>query len=172
MNSRPTMPNASAPLLTTPAPQCRTPFSRGLLGLCAVLFSLPAAQAAGDLTRQEPIVLTLQVACDATPPRFSPEALTLESGRLYALRLMNGGSKPCYFGSQALADAVYSRKVVALDATGRTVAEVYGPIRRIEVAAGHAVEWWFLPVRTGRFDDVMSTRALAEAGMKAVIEVK
>lgn len=172
MNSHLLMPQASARLLTTLARQRRTRFSRRLLGLCALLFALPAAQAAGDLTRQEPLVITLQVGCDATPPRFSPDTLTLESGRLYALRLMNGGSKPCYFGSQALADAVYSRKVVALDATGRTVAEVYGPIRRIEVAAGHAVEWWFLPVRTGRFDDVMSTRALAEAGMKAVIEVK
>ncbi len=166
------MPNASSRIPPTSAPHRRATRLQRLFGLCALLFALPAAQAAGDLTRQEPLVITLQVGCDATPPRFSPDTLTLESGRLYALRLMNGGSKPCYFGSQALADAVYSRKVVALDATGRTVAEVYGPIRRIEVAAGNTVEWWFLPVRTGRFDDVMSTRALAEAGMKAVIEVK
>ncbi len=172
MNPRPLMPQASARLLTTPAPRRRTRFSRHLLGLCAVLFALPAARAAGDLTRQEPVAVTLQIGCDATPPRFSPDTLTLESGKLYALRLHNSGSKPCYFGSQSLADAVYTRKVVALDATGRTVAEVYGPIRRIEIAAGHAVEWWILPVRTGRFEDVMSTRALTEAGMKAVIEVK
>ncbi len=172
MISRHSIPSAFARIPSTSAFPLRANRLQRLLGLCATLFSLPAAQAAGDLTRQEPIVLTLQVACDATPPRFSPEALTLESGRLYALRLLNGGSKSCYFGSQALADAVYSRKVVAMDANGRTVAEVYGPIRRIEIGAGHAVEWWFLPVRTGRFDDVMSTRALAEAGMKAVIEVK
>lgn len=112
------MPNASSRIPPTSAPHRRATRLQRLFGLCALLFALPAAQAAGDLTRQEPLVITLQVGCDATPPRFSPDTLTLESGRLYALRLMNGGSKPCYFGSQALADAVYSRKVVALDATG------------------------------------------------------
>lgn len=104
--------------------------------------------------------------------RFTPDALTLETGKLYALRLENTGTQPYYFGSPGLADAVYTRKVVAKDAAGKVVAEIYGPVRRIEVSAGHTVEWWFLPVRTGRFEDVTLTKKLAEAGMRATIEVK
>lgn len=128
--------------------------------------------AGGDLTRQEPLTVTIRMGPENGQPRFSPDALTLETGRMYVLRLQNAGDKPYYFGSQGLADAVYTRKVVAMDAAGKVVAEVYGPVRRIEVAAGHSAEWWFLPVRTGRFEDVMTTRALTDAGMKAVIEVK
>lgn len=147
-----------------------------LTALALLALPAPATHAAGDLTKQEAVTITLRLGMESTPqgpqPRFSPDSLALETGKLYALRLQNTGDKPYYFGSQSLADAVYTRKVVALDATGRTVAEVYGPIRRIEIAAGHTVEWWFLPVRTGRFEDVMSTRSLTEAGMKAVIEVK
>ncbi len=147
-----------------------------LTALTLLALLAPVTHAAGDLAKQEAVTITMRLGMENTPqgpqPRISPDTLTLETGRLYALRLQNIGDKPYYFGSQSLADAVYTRKVVALDAAGKTVAEVYGPIRRIEIAAGHAVEWWFLPVRTGRFDDVMSTRSLAEAGMKAVIEVK
>ena len=58
------------------------------------------------------------------------------------------------------------------DGLNRLLEPIYGPIRRIEVAPGHSVEWWFLPIRTGKFDDVMSKRSQAEAGMRATIEVK
>jgi hypothetical protein len=67
---------------------------------------------------------------------------------------------------------VYSRKVVVLAADAKPLAEVYGPVRRVELKAGSVVEWWFLPVRTGRFEDVMSTRSHTAAGMRATIEVK
>ncbi|WP_374339301.1 hypothetical protein [Methyloversatilis sp.] len=142
------------------------------LTFAAIALLSPAAHAAGDLGKQEAIGVTIRMGTEGDQPRFTPDSLTLETGKLYALRLQNAGDKPYYFGSQGLADAVYTRKVVAMDAAGKVVAEVYGPIRRIEVAAGHSVEWWFLPVRTGRFEDVMSTKSLAEAGMRAVIEVR
>lgn len=141
--------------------------------IATALFLLsPVAFAAGDLSKQEPTTVTIQMGADKGQHRFTPDALTLETGRLYALRIDNAGSEPYYFGSNGLADAVYTRKVVAKDAAGKVVAEIYGPIRRIEVAPGHSVEWWFLPIRTGKFDDVMSKRSQAEAGMRATIEVK
>lgn len=67
---------------------------------------------------------------------------------------------------------MYSRKVVVPGPDGGILAEVYGPVRRRELEPGATVEWWFLPVRTGRFDDVMSTRSHTEAGMCAVFEVR
>lgn len=141
------------------------------LALALVSTSM-SAWSAGDLGRQEAVPASLSMVPQDGAARFSPDRLTLETGRLYALRISNTTDKPMYFGSQGLADAVYTRKVVALDASGKVVAEIYGPVRRMEVSAGHAVEWWFLPVRTGRFEDVMSTRTLSEAGMRATIEVQ
>lgn len=145
---------------------------RFFLFATAALAAMQPALAAGDLTRQEPVVVTLSMGAHDGSHRFTPDSLTLETGKLYVLQLQNTGSQPYYFGSPGLADAVYTRKVVAKDAAGKVVAEIYGPVRRIEVAAGHTAEWWFLPVRTGRFDDVTSTRSLTEAGMRATIEVK
>lgn len=130
------------------------------------------AQGAGDLTKQEPTRVTMVLGTAKGEHRFTPDMLTLETGKLYALRLENPSSNDYYFGSQGLADAVYSRKVVVLGAEDKVVAEVYGPARRVELKAGSVVEWWFFPVRTGRFEDVMSTRTHTEAGMRATIEVK
>ncbi|WP_018412229.1 cupredoxin domain-containing protein [Methyloversatilis thermotolerans] len=141
------------------------------IALTALLAAAPAL-AAGDLGKQDPLNVALRMAVEDGKPRFLPEQLTLETGRLYALKVSNATDRPMYFGSQGLADAVYTRKVVALDAAGKVVAEIYGPTRRMEIAAGHTVEWWFLPVRTGRFEDVMSTRSLFDAGMRATIEVQ
>lgn len=140
--------------------------------VAALVLAVLPAFAAGDLTKQEPVTVTLKLGTVDGQHRFTPDALTLETGKLYKLRLENTGTQSYYFGSAGLADAVYTRKVVALDAAGKVVAEVYGPMRRIEISAGHTTEWWFLPVRTGMFDDVMSTRKLTEAGMRATIEVK
>jgi uncharacterized cupredoxin-like copper-binding protein len=49
---------------------------------------------------------------------------------------------------------------------------VYGLVRRVELKPGSTLEWWFLPVRTGRFEDVMSTKTHTDAGMRATIEIK
>lgn len=145
---------------------------RALFGLTLVLSLCGAAQAAGDLTRQEPVKLSMNLGNAQGEHRFSPDQLSLETGKLYVLRLQNPSPNAYYFGSQGLADAVYSRKVVVLGGDGKPLAEVYGPVRRLEVKPGSVVEWWFVPVRTGKFEDVMSTRSHAEAGMKATIEVK
>lgn len=138
----------------------------------ALLLACAGAQSAGDLTRQDPIRLTMALGNAKGEHRFSPDSLTLETGKLYVLRLENPSPNEYYFGSQGLADAVYSRKVSVLGPDSKVLAEVYGPVRRVEVKPGAVLEWWFLPVRTGRFEDVMSTRSHTEAGMRATIEVK
>lgn len=142
------------------------------LWLAALALAATAAHGAGDLTRTEPTPVTLTLGTPGGEHRFTPDALTLETGKLYVLRLENPSPHAYYFGSQGLADAVYSRKIVVQGPDGKTLVEVYGPVRRLELKPGSVAEWWFYPVRTGRFDDVMSTRAHAEAGMRATIEVK
>jgi uncharacterized cupredoxin-like copper-binding protein len=143
----------------------------GLL-LAAMLATGGPAFAAGDLTRQEPTAVTATLGTPKGEHRFTPDALTFETGRLYVLRLENPTANAYYFGSEGLADSVDSRKVVALGGDGKPLAEVYGPVRRVELKPGSVVEWWFLPVRVGRFDDVMSTKTHTEAGMRATIEIR
>lgn len=142
-----------------------------MLAASACLAAAPAF-AAGDLTKQDPTIITLTLGTAQGEHRFTPAALTFETGTLYALRLHNAGTNAYYFGSQGLADAVYSRKVSVLGADGGVLAEVYGPVRRLELKPGSTAEWWFVPVRTGRFEDVMSTRSHTEAGMRATIEIR
>lgn len=143
------------------------------MGLALTLaLASASAYGAGDLTRQEPTRVTMVLGNAKGEHRFSPDSLTLETGKLYVLRLENPSANEYYFGSQGLADAVYSRKVVVLGAEAKVLAEVYGPVRRVELKPGAVVEWWFLPVRTGRFEDVMSTRTHTDAGMRATIDVK
>ena len=53
------------------------------------------------------------------------------------------------------------------------VAEVKGAIREIEVYPKGTVEWWFVPVKTGKLTDLICTiPGHAEAGMKGAIEIK
>lgn len=144
--------------------------------ILALSFTLALAaatsHAAGDLTRQEPTRLTITLGNAEGEHRFSPDSLTLETGKLYALRLQNVGAEAYYFASPGLAEAVFTRKVTIMGADGKPSAEVYGAVRRIEVKPGVTAEWWFVPVKTGRFEDVNSTRPHTEAGMRAVVEVK
>ncbi|HOX67315.1 MAG TPA: hypothetical protein PKV56_05565 [Burkholderiaceae bacterium] len=145
---------------------------RFLLSCAALCLWGGPVGAAGDLTRQEPVIVELKLGQVGGEHRFTPDSLVFETGKLYVLRLENPSANAYYFGSQGLADSVYSRKVVALGPDGKVLAEVYGPVRRFELKPGSLLEWWFLPVRTGRFDDVMSTRAHTESGMRATIEIK
>lgn len=132
---------------------------------------MSSANAAGDLTQGEPIRLSIRLGTDDGQHRFVPDTLTFETGKLYALRIDNPSTTHYYFGSQSFADAVYSRKAVALDKDGKDLIQVYGPVRRFELKAGSSMEWWFIPIRTGSFDDLRSTRTHSEAGMRGTIVV-
>lgn len=141
--------------------------------IAAVLMLAAApAYAAGDLSRQEPIRVNLTLGTPEGEARFTPDRLDFETGKLYVLHIDNAGRTSYYFGSQGMADAVYTRKVSVLNASGEAAAEVYGAVRRVEVKPGASLEWWFVPVRTGSFDDVMSTKKHTEAGMRAIITIR
>jgi uncharacterized cupredoxin-like copper-binding protein len=130
---------------------------------CGVLFmALPfttfvsAAGAAGDLSRQEPITVTVDL---GTPGKhaFLPNKLRFETGKLYKLVLRNRSDAPHYFTSHAFSQLVFTRKVQVTqerDGKAATLAEFKGAIREIEVYPGHSAEWWFVPVATGRVTDL------------------
>jgi uncharacterized cupredoxin-like copper-binding protein len=122
----------------------------------AISLSPVAGQTAGDLSRQQPI----EVAVDLGKPGqhiFSPSTLRFETGKLYKLVLRNPSNDPHYFTSHAFTQMIWTRKVQVVqtrDGKPVTLAEFKGAIREIEVYPGETAEWWFVPVATGRVTDL------------------
>jgi uncharacterized cupredoxin-like copper-binding protein len=115
-----------------------------------------AALAAGDLSRQAPIEITVDLGSPGKH-EFTPRQLRLETGKLYKLVLRNGSSDPHYFTSHAFSQMVFTRKVqVTQQQSGKpvTLAEFKGAIREIEVYPGQSAEWWLVPIAAGRAGDL------------------
>src|SRR5215216_2375590 len=114
------------------------------------------ARAAGDLSRQTPIEVTVELGKPGQHV-FVPNRLKFETGKLYKLVLTNPSNEAHYFTSDAFTQLIYTRKVQVVqrrDGKMVTLAEFKGAIREIEVYPGEVAEWWFVPVATGRVDDL------------------
>jgi uncharacterized cupredoxin-like copper-binding protein len=146
----------------------------------ALLLVSTVAHAAGDLSRQEPI----EVAVDLGQPgqhAFAPNQLRFETGKLYKLVLRNPSKDPHYFTSHGFTLLIYTRKIqVVQDRDGKrtTLAEFKGAIREVEVYPGQIAEWWFVPVATGRVTDLRcgivgsDGKSHAEHGMTGEIVIE
>jgi uncharacterized cupredoxin-like copper-binding protein len=145
-----------------------------------LLLAATMAHAGGDLSRQEPIEVTVDL---GKPGRhaFTPDKLRFETGKLYKLVLSNPSSDPHYFTSHAFSQLVYTRKVqVVQQRDGKPVvlAEFKGAIREIEVYPGATAEWWFVPVATGQVSDLRCSivgqdgRSHADHGMVGEIVIE
>jgi uncharacterized cupredoxin-like copper-binding protein len=124
--------------------------------LAASLWAASSGQSAGDLSRQTPIEVTVDLGKPGQHV-FVPSQLKFETGKLYKLILRNPSEDPHYFTSDAFTQLIYTRKVqVTQQRDGKTItlAEFKGAIREIEVYPGHAAEWWFVPVAAGRVTDL------------------
>ena len=124
--------------------------------LVAFVFAGTPANAGGDLSRQEPIVVTVELG-KLGMHGFFPNKLTFETGKLYKLVMKNPSSDPHYFTSHAFTQMIFTRKVqVVQERDGKTVtlAEFKGAIREVEVYPGQTAEWWFVPVAAGRVTDL------------------
>jgi uncharacterized cupredoxin-like copper-binding protein len=114
------------------------------------------ARAAGDLSRQTPIEVTVELG-HSGKHAFHPNKLRFETGKLYKLVLKNPSAEPHYFTSHAFTQMIYTRKVQVTqmrDGKPSTLAEFKGAIREIEVYPGASTEWWFVPVAAGRVTDL------------------
>jgi uncharacterized cupredoxin-like copper-binding protein len=133
-------------------------FALGAAALLGTAAAGPgAARAAGDLSRQQPVEVVVELGRPDGQHAFEPSRLRFETGRLYRLVLRNNSRDPHYFTSDEFAARVFTRKVqVAQARDGReaVLAEFKGAIREIEVYPGHSAEWWFVPVAAGRVADL------------------
>jgi uncharacterized cupredoxin-like copper-binding protein len=153
---------------------------RTVAALAALLAATGTALAEGDLSRQNPI----EVKVDLGKPGqhvFSPAQITLETGKLYKLVLNNPSNDPHYFTSHDFTQRIFTRKVQVVqsrDGKTTTLAEFKGAIREIEVYPGQTAEWWLVPVATGRITDLQcgivgaDGKSHAQHGMVGEIVIK
>jgi uncharacterized cupredoxin-like copper-binding protein len=114
------------------------------------------ALAAGDLSRQNPIEVTVDLG-QPGKHAFEPSRLKFETGKLYKLVLRNPSNDPHYFTSHAFTQLIFTRKVQVVqqrEGKAAVLAEFKGAIREIEVYPGQTAEWWFVPVAAGRVTDL------------------
>ena len=129
-----------------------------MIAVAAVLGAASAspAQSAGDLPRQDPIEVTVDLGKPGQHA-FVPSTLRFETGKLYKLILRNPSEDPHYFTPDAFTQMIFTRKVQVTqqrDGKSVTLAEFKGAIREIEVYPGQTAEWWFVPVAAGRATDL------------------
>jgi uncharacterized cupredoxin-like copper-binding protein len=127
-----------------------------IAGAVLAAASFGPAYAAGDLSRQEPIAITVELGKPGQHV-FVPSKLRFETGKLYKLVLKNPSNDAHYFTSHGFTQLIYTRKVQVVqerDGKMTTLAEFKGPIREIEVYPGQTAEWWFVPVAAGRVTDL------------------
>lgn len=105
--------------------------------LCRIIFvmALPltafmsAANAAGDLSRQDPITITVDLGSPGKH-EFIPNKLRFETGKLYKLVLRNASDAPHYFTSHAFSQLIFTRKVqVTQERDGKMVTLAYNAAR-------------------------------------------
>jgi uncharacterized cupredoxin-like copper-binding protein len=139
-----------------------------------------AAIAAGDLSKQTPIELTVALGSPGKH-EFTPRQLRFETGKLYKLILRNDSNDPHYFTSHAFSQMVWTRKTQVTqqrDVKTVTLAEFKGAVREIEVYPGQSAEWWLVPVAAGRVADLRCDikgadgKTHAELGMTGEIVIE
>lgn len=143
--------------------------------LAAMVFGFAsAANAAGDLSRADPAEIVIEMGqVDAKHMFFKPDHIELETGKAYKLSFKNIDKIKHEFAAPEFVTKVFTRKVEVLGADGKTIAEIKGSVNEIEVFGGGTVEWFIVPVQTGK--DIPIECAIEghkEAGMVGSITIK
>ena len=144
------------------------------LAILASLLAIPVsvAFAAGDLSRNNPQEIVIEMGTTAQGMYFKPSHLELETGKAYKLVLKNVDKVKHELEATEFTEKVFTRKVEVKDSDGNMLAEIKGSVREVEVGPGGEVEWFVVPVQTGK--DLAMECALPghkEAGMVGTITI-
>ena len=141
--------------------------------ICIFFLFLPATlYAAGDMTDQQPIEVTISLGDTKNKLQFYPSKLQFETGKLYKLIIKNPSRQKHYFTAEEFARSVFTRKVQVVDSTSKTLAEIKGLINEIEVYPDGTAEWWFVPVKTLKSSNFHCTiKGHTKAGMTGSITI-
>jgi uncharacterized cupredoxin-like copper-binding protein len=129
------------------------------------LFSPTAVFATTPLSKQPPLVKSIELGNIAGELKFIPDHLTFSAGRRYQLQLTNNSSTKHYFTAKDFADAIWSQKVDAGNV------EIKGAIHELELRPGTHADWIFVPLRAGTYQLHCTVPGHTEAGMVGTIEV-
>jgi uncharacterized cupredoxin-like copper-binding protein len=145
------------------------------LMLAAMAFGFAdAAYAAGDLSRADPAEIVIEMGqVDAKHMYFKPSHIDLQTGKAYKIAFKNVDKIKHEFAAPDFVAKVFTRKVEVLGPDGKAISEVKGTITEIEVFPGGTVEWFIVPVQTGK--DIAIECALEghkEAGMVGTITIE
>ena len=143
------------------------------------LFNFNYSFSKGDLTRQKAIEVEVNLKGETGKVHFfEPSILKFETGKLYKLKLINLSDSKHYFTSEKFSNSIFTRKI-QINKNNSMVAEVKGIIKEIEVFPDNIVEWWFIPLQTGEFDDLfckikdkITQKTHEEMGMKGKIIIE
>jgi uncharacterized cupredoxin-like copper-binding protein len=137
---------------------CKEPRTRGdgpmkvlsiALGTAALLVA-SGAQAAGDLSRADPVEIVLEMGtADDGKQYFKPNHLDLETGKAYKLVLRNVDEIVHEFAGHEFLEKVFTRKVELSDPSGELIAEIKGNVREVEIGPNQEAEWFIVPIQTG-----------------------
>ncbi|HAJ92066.1 MAG TPA: biphenyl 2,3-dioxygenase [Gammaproteobacteria bacterium] len=142
------------------------------LALLSLLFP-SLLYAAGDMTAQSPVTMTIQLGSKDNQLKFYPSVLRFETGKLYKLVIKNPSQQKHYFTAEAFSRSVFTRKVQIMSKANKTIAEVKGHIHEIEVYPGGTAQWWFVPIKTLQSSRLhCSIKGHTEAGMTGRISIK
>ena len=141
-----------------------------------IIFGCTKSAVSQDLTKQEPIEKIIYFKGKIGESHYyEPNKLILYTGKLYKLKLKNISNSKHYFSSSSFSKAIFTRKI-QINSNGKKIAEVKGVINEIEVWPNHQIEWWFVPIKTGYFEDlyckVLDSKSKlkhSEMGMRGII---
>ena len=147
--------------------------------MCISVFAVKELNAKGDLTKQEPILVeVLLIGKEGDYHSYSPSFLKFETGKLYKLKLKNLSDSKHYFTSKEFADSIFTRKI-QVNKDKEKIAEIKGNILEVEIFPNNTLEWWFVPIKTGVFDDLNCkvidnkiNKPHAEMGMRGKIIIE
>lgn len=120
--------------------------------ILAALLAIPASTvfATGDLSRDNPQEIVIEMGSTSKGMYFKPNHLDLETGKAYKIVLRNVDNVKHELEATEFAEKIFTRKVEVVGADGKMLAEIKGSVREIEVGPGGEVEWFVVPVQTGK----------------------
>ena len=119
-----------------------------------LLINVPFKSHSADLTRQKEIEKIVLLKGEQGKIHFyEPKELVFNTGKLYKLIIKNESDSKHYFTSTLFAKSIFTRKV-QVSLNNKKVAEIKGIINNVEVWPNHQLEWWFVPIKTGVFEDL------------------
>jgi uncharacterized cupredoxin-like copper-binding protein len=145
----------------------------------AILLAVPmlglatAAYAGGDLSRADPMEIVIEMGqVDVKHMYFKPSHIDLETGKAYKIVFKNIDKTKHEFAAPEFVSKVFTRKVEVLGADGKMIAEVKGAINEVEVAPGGTVEWFIVPIQTGKaIATECAIEGHKEAGMVGTVTI-